>query len=472
MAINKISELWKMNASEIVQLVKERKVSCRETVQAHIDRIKEINPGINAITVLLEEQALDMADNEDKKLARGEKVLPLQGIPFTVKENIDLTGSATSLGTSTMKDKEPDEDAPLIVQLKEAGAIPIARTNLSEFALRPHTENKLRGATLNPWNNYVTPGGSSGGDAVAVSTGMAPLGIGNDYGGSLRLPAQLNGISTIKPSSGRVPDHLSVTQPEPLITTQFFLAQGPLARCIDDLKLALYNMSCYDGRDPHWTPADFFNVNIKSTVKIAAVYEPGGKKVEPEVREGIGASAQILIDSGYTVEEIEPPSINDAWDIYVGLTSVEKREFIMPKIPFFDSEKTASFIKYWTELIPGQELHTYMNSLAQRKRIAREWSLFMEEFPLIIGPVSTMTTLPVDFDVKDRETVNTYLDSCKFMIIANLLGLPSVVVPVGIKNGAPLAVQIIGPKFFEDLCLDAARCIENKVGSITPITPL
>ena len=472
MAINKISELWKMNASEIVQLVKERKVSCRETVQAHIDRIKEINPGINAITVLLEEQALDMADNEDKKLARGEKVLPLQGIPFTVKENIDLTGSATSLGTSTMKDKEPDEDAPLIVQLKEAGAIPIARTNLSEFALRPHTENKLRGATLNPWNNYVTPGGSSGGDAVAVSTGMAPLGIGNDYGGSLRLPAQLNGISTIKPSSGRVPDHLSVTQPEPLITTQFFLAQGPLARCIDDLKLALYNMSCYDGRDPHWTPADFFNVNIKSTVKIAAVYEPGGKKVEPEVREGIGASAQILIDSGYTVEEIEPPSINDAWDIYVGLTSVEKREFIMPKIPFFDSEKTASFIKYWTELIPGQELHTYMNSLAQRKRIAREWSLFMEEFPLIIGPVSTMTTLPVDFDVKDMETVNTYLDSCKFMIIANLLGLPSVVVPVGIKNGAPLAVQIIGPKFFEDLCLDAARCIENKVGSITPITPL
>ncbi len=472
MAINKISELWKMNASEIVQLVKDRKVSCREIVQAHIDRIKEINPGINAVTVLLEEQALNMADNEDKKLARGKKVSPLQGIPFTVNEKIDLIGSATSLGTSTMKDKEPDEDAPLIVQLKEAGAIPIARTNLSEFALRPHTENELRGATLNPWNNYVTPGGSSGGDAVAVSTGMAPLGIGNDYGGSLRLPAQLNGISTIKPSSGRVPDHLSVTQTEPLITTQFFLAQGPFARCIDDLKLALYNMSSYDGRDPHWTPADFFNVNIKSMVKIAAVYEPGGKKVEPEVREGIGASAQILIDSGYTVEEIEPPSINDAWDIYVGLTSVEKREFIIPKIPFFDSEKTASFIKYWTELIPGQELHTYMNSLAQRKRIAREWSLFMEEFPLIIGPVSTMTTLPVDFDVKDMETVNTYLDSCKFMIIANLLGLPSVVVPVGIKNGAPLAVQIIGPKFFEDLCLDAARCIEDKVGPITPITPL
>lgn len=468
----KNKKLCEISASQIVKLVEKKRVTCREVIQAHINRIKAINPGVNAVTVLLEEQALEAADWEDKKIADSKKISALQGVPFTVKENIDVTGSATTLGTSAMENIEPLEDAPLVVQLKKAGAIPIARTNLSEWALRPHTENKLRGATLNPWNSTITPGGSSGGDAVAVATGMAPIGIGNDYGGSLRFPAQLNGITTIKPSLGRVPDYISTIQKEPSITAQLFLSQGPFARTIEDLRITLHNISKYDGRDPNWIPAKFFNrENCAQPVKIAAVYDPAGEGVEAEVHEGIVKAAKIFMDSGYIVEEVEPPSIKHAWDIFVKLTSLEKRIYILPKVSSFDSEKTAAFIKYWTNLFSGEAVNTYMDGLAERNRIAREWSFFMEKYPLIIGPASTMTAPYASFDVNDSKTVSTYMGACRFMITANLLGLPALVVPVGIKNGMPLAVQIIGPKYFEELCFDAAQCIEQEVGTLTPILP-
>ncbi len=172
---------------------------------------------------------------------------------MTVKENIDCTGSATSFAVNFLKEAYPQADAPHIKNLKKAGAIVIGRTNMPDLGLRLHTDNDLYGATLNPWDFSRTPGGSSGGDAAAVAAGMTPLGLGNDYGGSLRQPACFCGVAAIRPSFGRVPDYMSLLPEEAAISMQLFMVQGPITRHVSDLLPILQNMSKFD---PHESPLD------------------------------------------------------------------------------------------------------------------------------------------------------------------------------------------------------------------------
>jgi len=177
------SELWKIGATDIANAIRKRIVSSQEVVQAHLERIKAVNGTLNAVTIVLEEEALRAAKEADMALNKGAVVGPLHGIPMTIKENIDLAGSPTTAGVVAYKNRVAQVDAPHIAQLKRAGAIPIARTNLPDMGLRWHTDSGLRGATRNPWDSSLTPGGSSGGEAVALATGMTPLGLGN-YGTS------------------------------------------------------------------------------------------------------------------------------------------------------------------------------------------------------------------------------------------------------------------------------------------------
>ncbi len=202
------TELWRWSAADLAQAIRTKQTSSREVVQAHLGRIAAVNDSIRAVTAVLDESALAAADAADRAVAAGEPLGPLHGVPITVKENIDLTGSANTEGAVALKDAVPPVDAPHVAQMKAAGAIPIGRTNLPDFGLRWHTDNELHGATRNPWNPARTPGGSSGGEAAALATGMTPLGMGNDYGGSLRWPSQCCGTAAIRPSLGRVPQSL------------------------------------------------------------------------------------------------------------------------------------------------------------------------------------------------------------------------------------------------------------------------
>ena len=163
--------LWQWSATSLAKAIREKRISSREVIQAHLDRIEAVNHKVNAVTVVLEEDALRTASEADKKIAAGEELGPLHGVPVTFKENIDLVGSATTHGIVDLKDAMPQTDAPVFAHLKQAGAIPIGRTNLPDFGLRWHTNNDLRGATLNPWDPSRTPGGSSGGEAAAIATG-------------------------------------------------------------------------------------------------------------------------------------------------------------------------------------------------------------------------------------------------------------------------------------------------------------
>jgi amidase len=194
-----------MGAAEIAAAVRAGDLPCREVVRAHLDRIASVNPRLNAVTRSLEEEALRAAAEADAARPEEGPGGTLRGVPITLKENIDLVGSPSTQGSPALRNALPSRDAPLVERLKRAGAIPVARTNLPDFGLRWHTDSALHGATLNPWDPDRTPGGSSGGDAAAIATGMAPAGIGNDYGGSLRYPAQCCGIAALRPTPGRIP---------------------------------------------------------------------------------------------------------------------------------------------------------------------------------------------------------------------------------------------------------------------------
>ena len=200
-----MSELWRKSAVELAAMIRDREVSSREVVQAHLDRVEAVNPHLNAIVRLLPDQALAEADAADQAVADGTGLGPLHGVPFTVKENIDLAGTPTTQGVPALAEAIAPVDAPQVERLRAAGAIPMGRTNLPDFGLRVHTDSALHGLTRNPWNPQRTAGGSSGGEAAALATGMSPLGLGNDLGGSLRNPAHCCGVASIKPSTGAVP---------------------------------------------------------------------------------------------------------------------------------------------------------------------------------------------------------------------------------------------------------------------------
>jgi amidase len=464
-----ISKIWQRDAWEIAQAVREKKITCQQVISDHLQRIETMNKKVNAITVVLADQALATANKTDLRIERGEVVGPLAGVPFTVKENIDLVGSATTFGIIPMKNAMPAIDAPHIAQLKLAGAIPIGRTNLSEMGLRPHTANQLRGATLNPWNPDITPGGSSGGDAVAVATGMVPLGMGNDYGGSLRAPAQFCGVCSIKPSLGRVPDHMSLMPSEPAISSQLFLFQGPLARRIRDLRLALQCMSGFDARDPRWIPAPLKGCISPHPIRVAVTFDPGGGGVSSQVAANIKLAADWLSDAGYAVEEVEPPSIIEAWQTWVELTSMEIKHLVLPGISEVATPEGLKFLQFWSELFPGGDLHSYMSALARRNAIIRKWLQFQEKYQLVLGPSLTQTDFVPDFDIQNIKETRRFIQASRLLMAGNMLGLPAIVLPVDLSESFPGAIQIIGPRFREDMVFDAAEAIEQRSGIFTPI---
>src|SRR6266404_3609736 len=252
-----MSEIWQLSASELAQRIARRQLSSVEVVDAHLARIDEVNPALNALVRVLADEARAGAALADKKLAAGEAVGPLHGVPFTVKENIDMAGLPTTWGVQAFAEAVVPLDAPVVQRMLAAGAIPIGRTNLPDMALRIHTVSSLHGLTRNPWNLNRTAGGSSGGEAAALASGMSPIGLGNDIGGSLRNPASACGIASIRPSAGRVPEAGFVPREDRLLAVQLMNVQGPMARRVADVRLGLRILMGAHPRDPWSIDAPF-----------------------------------------------------------------------------------------------------------------------------------------------------------------------------------------------------------------------
>ncbi|MGZ6840372.1 MAG: amidase family protein [Frankiaceae bacterium] len=306
-----MNELCTKGAGELAGMIAAGEATSAEVVDAHLARIEEVNPDVNAVTVTLADEARAAAAAVDRAVGAGAPLGPLAGVPFSVKENIDVAGSATTWGVAALSAQIAGADAPMVARLREAGAVPIARTNLPDFAFRWDTASGRAGRTRNPWDETRTPGGSSGGEAAALASGMTPFGLGNDLGGSLRLPAQMCGIAALRPSRGRVASG-AVTQPWPEpISIQMTNCQGPLARRVCDLRLALEIISAHDARDPRWVPAPLQGPPVDGPVRVAVVRDPAGGGIDPHVRAGIDRAADWLADAGYEVVDAEPPQITE-----------------------------------------------------------------------------------------------------------------------------------------------------------------
>jgi amidase len=249
------TDLWTWDATTMAAAIASREVSSREVVAACLDRMAAVNPRLNAVTVDLGEEALAAADRADAAVARSDGLGPLHGVPIAIKENVDQAGAATANGVVAFRDLIAAEDSPVVANLRAAGAVIIGRTNTPAFSFRLDTDNALRGRTSNPWSATHTPGGSSGGASAAVAAGVVPIAHGNDIAGSIRFPAYACGLAGLRPSFGRVPAFNATATAERSPSSQLLSVQGPIARTVRDLRLALQVMSARDARDPWWVPA-------------------------------------------------------------------------------------------------------------------------------------------------------------------------------------------------------------------------
>ena len=248
------NEFWRWQAWELAHAIRTRRISAREAVASCLDRLDQVNPRVNAVVDLMADEALEAADHADRAVMDGEEIGPLHGVPVTYKINMDYAGRATTNGIVAFKDHVAKFDNPAIANWRKAGAIGIGRTNVPPFSARFFTSNALHGRTINPWNPKVTPGGSTGGGAVAVAVGMGPLAHGSDRAGSIRYPAYACGIFGLRPTIGRIPLHNASAPEEPSLTSQITHSQGPLARTVRDLRLGFETMATGDVRDPWWMP--------------------------------------------------------------------------------------------------------------------------------------------------------------------------------------------------------------------------
>jgi amidase len=463
------TELWRMGATELAEVIRSREASSREVVEAHMRRIEEVNPSINAITVLLDEQALEAATAADRAVARGGDLPPLHGVPFTVKGCIDLVGTPTTQGLKALAEAYPTMDAPHVERLRAAGAIPLGHTNLASFSVRWHCESELWGETINPWDRSRTPGASSGGDAAALATGMTPLAVGADGLGSLRWPAQCCGISVLKPTLGRIPAATTIEPADAPIGAQLMIVEGPMARRITDLRAALEVMAGYSPRDPWSVQAPLRGPEPAKPIRVALVIDPAGQGTAEQVQDGVRKAAAALEEAGYVVDEIEPPSIAAAAATGVGMLNTPEFRAMSPMLSFLPAA-THRFLSEFYEAAGDPDPVTSMQSFITRHSLLRAWGEFQQTHPLIVAPVCTDIPFQVGTDLGDGRVAET-IHSMRMAIAVNALGLPAVALPVGVADGLPQAVQVIGPRYREDLCLDAAAALEDRLGTITPIDP-
>ncbi|AYF74791.1 indole acetimide hydrolase [Nocardia yunnanensis] len=467
MTTSEKTAVWTQDAHTLAGLIADRRLTAVEAVSAHLQRIAEIDPAVNATTSVLAETALAAAaalDRDDGP--RG----PLAGVPFTVKNNLDVAGSPTTWGVAAMAEAVAAQDAPAVAALRRAGAIPLARTNMPDFATRWHTDNDAAGPTVNPWDASRSPGGSSGGDAVAVATGMTPLGLGTDFGGSLRVPAACCGVASLRTTPGRVAVASSLPGPAPAPTNQLFASPGPLARSVRDLALVFELLRGGDPRDPAWIPVPDFADAVPPVVAVS--FDGGASEVDPEVRAAIGRAADALADAGYRVSEQALPRLSEATTAYGRLVSTEvvvQRREIMRQV---GSAGLNAFLDAALELFPPLDLSGYLAALGERLPVRAAWSRFLADTPIVLGPVSAQLPWPVGHDLGGAAAVATMYDAQRLTVAANYLGLPAVTVPAAVsRTGLPIGVQLIAGPFAEHRALAAASHIEAAFRPATPIDP-
>ena len=457
-------DLWRLSATELLDGYARGAFSCAEVVADVVAHVHARNPSLNAIVVDLGEDALHAARAADEARGRGEPLGPLHGVPATIKQNIDVAGQPTPNGLPALKDNVAPDDSAVTANLRRAGAVFVGRTNVPELSMRFTTSNPLEGRTVNPWSPDASPGGSSGGAGAAAAAGFGPLHHGNDIAGSLRVPAWCNGVATIKPSQGRLPAFNPTSATERGLLAGLMSCQGILARTVSDVRLATRVMAQRDPRDPWWSPAPFDGPPLPAPIRVAVTTNPHGYPLDERVASLVDRAAALLADAGYAVDAVEPPPITEPARGWMSAGITEIKLTLDESVRRHGSDELGAVFDAYYDMGELLDLAGYRAVLSDRTRMMRAWSLFQEEHPLVLAPLLMRPWFPWDYDAQGPAAVRDLFDSAIYSYGVNFLGLPAGVVPVDLVDGLPVGVQLIGPRYREDLVLDAMEAVEARAG--------
>jgi Asp-tRNA(Asn)/Glu-tRNA(Gln) amidotransferase A subunit family amidase len=446
-------ELVKASATWMAQAIRRREVSAVELFDAHAARIAERDSRVNALVFPRLQEARGEAVEADAALARGEHLGPLHGVPFTAKEVIAVAGMPAPNGSRLFADHVSDADAVPMRRLRDAGAILLGKTNVPEFCSHWDTYNERFGATVNPHDPTRSAGGSSGGEAAALASAMTPLGLGSDFGGSIRAPCHFCGVFGLRPGRDTVPwadHHPMVNGPAPRMMASI----GPMARCVDDLELALAVLAPLE-------PA------VGAPAGVAVFEEDGLQPVSRACRAAVRRAAAALADAGHDVVEARPPGQADVRAAFDVVLVNEMAAGLLAGIAGREDELSPPIREIAAALRHHQPtLGPYLEAFAQLLRLEAQTDAWLERHGAALCPVAPDVAPPVrgSFGTVDGEPVRPggKLTLCTY---ANALGLPAVAVPVmRSEAGLPVGVQLIGRRGHERALLALARELEQELG--------
>ena len=463
-----MTELFRLPATELARRIRNEEVSPGDVVEAHLSRIKQVNPVLNAITDFQAESARDQARQAEQQLMSGGPIGPLHGVPLTIKSSIEVEGFLCECGTKLRKGIVAERDATLVTSLKKAGAIILGTTNTPEFLMAYETDNYIHGRTNNPWNLDYTAGGSSGGEAAAIASGCSAGGFGSDGGGSVRVPAHFSGICGLKPTPGVIPR--TGHWPACLGPSAFLGLVGPMARTVEDVRLLLEVTAGVESHDPSSAPVEMrapSDAELRS-LKVGWFADDGRHPVTPETRQAVERAAKALEDQGLTVEEVQITGLEQAPELWWTLFGVVATTALKPIVAGREDE-LHPFSKSLMATQEEAEAMTYerfLDAWVSRDRVRSKLLGQMEEYRVLLCPTAS---IPAFRHGERSWTIGGeeihYPEPFVYSQIFNLLGNPGAVVPAGQSaEGLPIGVQLVARPFEDEIALSVAEKIEEALG--------
>lgn len=456
-----MDELIYSSAATLARSIRDKKVSALEVVEAHLRRIEEVNPRLNAVVQPAADRARAEARESDEALARGEVKGPLHGVPMTIKDSLDTVGIISTGGTQGRASYIPEADSTVVARLRSAGAILLGKTNTPELTLAGETNNLIYGQTNNPYDLSKTPGGSSGGAAAIIAAGGSPLDMGSDTGGSIRLPAHFCGIAGLKPNSGRVPRTGHIV-PFGLGAIDSLTQNGPLARYVEDLKLTLPIIAGVDSWDPAIVPmplGDPEAVDLKS-LRVAVHTNNGIMKPTPETADAVNRAALALEDIGIAVQEDLPEAIVGSAELSNSRSGADGRAWVRRLLDRAGTTEVHPWLQKRLDESEPMEISKFTALLEEVDRFRSAMHTFMQNYDVILCPVCAFAAQPHGSTLgeeaqKGFSYTGTY----------NITGWPAAVVRGGTSSeGLPIGVQIVARPWREDVALAVAQYLETALG--------